>query len=215
MGSTSWKHDTWLCIDCETTGLDPAKDRIVELGAVESPGRCQTLRRDIWLVNPGIPIPPEATAVHGITDEMVREAPPLADVVAPLLRLVARADVLVGYHWPFDASFLAAWVGRAWLDAIKGKPIIDPLVVARLDDVGRFWCGQGQHKLGAVAERLGVRISADAHRVAANCEMTLGVLQKLLDHLPDSADEASKLIRTNREKQDANFRAFLARQRKR
>ncbi len=196
----SWKEQAWLAIDTETTGLDPIRHRIVELGAMRSVPDWGGIGYS-WLLDPGIPIPPEATAVHGITDADVTGKPKLDDIAAGFLDLVRASPVLVGYNWPFDSAFLAAELGYVWWMAISGKPIIDPLVVVRFQDGVRP--GSGSHKLEAVAERLGVVASADAHRALVDCEMTIGVLKKLLEHLPDDGERAASFIREQRARQDA------------
>ena len=67
-----------VVFDLETTGLFPKRDRIIELGAIKvMPDGTEEER--CWLLNPGIPIPPESTAVHGIADEDVKDCPTFAD----------------------------------------------------------------------------------------------------------------------------------------
>lgn len=206
-----WKEGSTLCIDTETTGLNPGKDKIVELGAVlAKAGKVQA--RKSWLVNPGIPIPSEAIEVHGIRNIDVQDAPSLPHIAEAFLSLVKDADVLVGYNWPFDASFLEAELGDNWRNTVRGKVIVDPLVVIRFGSVGKYWKGKGRHKLEAVAKRLGVKASGDAHRVEADCEMTLLLLDKLKVHLPDDGRKATELIKRRRREQDAEFNAWLARQ---
>ena len=61
-------------IDLETTGINLGTDRIVEIAIVKIlPDKSRSIKRK--LINPGIPIPPESSEVHGITDEMVKDAP--------------------------------------------------------------------------------------------------------------------------------------------
>jgi ATP-dependent DNA helicase DinG len=93
-----------VALDIETTGLDPDKDAIIEIGAVRfSPRRVEAE----WstLINPGRPIPPFITQLTGITDQMVREAPPLRAVLGELKNFVGGAPVL-GHNVRFDLSFL-------------------------------------------------------------------------------------------------------------
>lgn len=198
---------TWLCIDTETTGVDPINDRIVELAAVRFE-RGEVVRRMGMLVNPGIPIPPEASAIHGIRDEDVACAPSLAELQDRFLGHVRAAQVLVGYNWPFDAAFLHTAFGDAWLEAISGKPVIDALVVVRFDDVGRFWKGPGRHKLDAVAQQLGVEREGKSHRASSDCVVTCRVLWRLREHLPADAQLASERVAAERERQDRDFQAW-------
>ena len=70
-GGSAWAKSDWLVIDTETTGIDPTAARVVELAAVKFRNGEPTARHGMRL-NPGIPIPNEATAIHKITDEDVR-----------------------------------------------------------------------------------------------------------------------------------------------
>ncbi len=95
---------TIVAIDLETTGLDPAKDRITEIGAVKF---TSSRVEEEWstLINPGIRIPSEITKLTGITDSMVRNAPYIDDVLHDLEVFVGSAPVL-GHNVQFDLAFL-------------------------------------------------------------------------------------------------------------
>jgi DNA polymerase-3 subunit epsilon len=233
----TWKHGTWLGIDTETTGLQPGKDRIVQVGMAQmSDGTLDSF--EWFVVNPGIPIPAEASAVHGITDADVANAHtwdsgpanatiamgpltvasehPSLTAAERLLDGVAYADALVAYNLKFDFGFLEAELGERWTEAIKGKPIIDPLVVVRFDDVGRYWRGKGRHKLEAVAARLGVELPhGKAHTAGYDAALALNVLDKVARYLPDDGAEATALIERERKRQDEGFQAWLSRQKAR
>ena len=78
--------------DIESTGLNPRTDRILELAVVRlEPGGGRTERR--WLLDPGVPIPAESTAVHGITDETVRGAPRFEEKAAEILAFFRDCDL--------------------------------------------------------------------------------------------------------------------------
>ena len=109
--------DEFLFVDVETTGLDPEADRIVEIGWCDQRGM-----GDYQLIDPGMPIPPQASGVHHITDEMVRTAP------TTLPEITARHYVAHGSR--FEAAFLpelGPWIDtyrcalRAWPDAPDHK----------------------------------------------------------------------------------------------
>lgn len=204
---SDWSSMTWLCIDTETTGVDPIRDRVVELAAVQFRGG-EVQRRMGMLIQPGVPIPEEATAVHGIRDEDVAGSPTLAQVQERFLAHVRAAEVLVGYNWPFDAAFLEAAMGEGWREAIEGKPVIDALVVVRFDQVGRYWKGAGRHKLESAARQLGVEWEGRAHRASADCVVTCRVLWKLREHLPSDPRQADALVRSERERQQKAFEAW-------
>ena len=206
-----WKKGRMLCVDTETTGLTPPEDKIVEIGAVLYREK-QVLQKECWLVNPGIPIPPEATAVHGITNASTDGAPAFPQIAAEFLKLVCEAEVLVGYNWPFDASFFQAELEGAWTDSIEGTPIIDPLVVIRFDNVGKYWKGSGRHQLERVADRFGIKAKGDIHRASTDCILTLRVLDKVMRYLPNDGAQAADLIARRRKEQDADYQAWLSRQ---
>jgi DNA polymerase-3 subunit epsilon/CBS domain-containing protein len=111
-------------LDTETTGLDPADDRIVAIGAVRLHGaRLYASCTLDLLVQPGRPIPPAATAVHGIDDAMVADAPGLA-AVWPRLRGWLAGTAVLGHHIEFDLAILAAAARRHGL-AWTAPPALD------------------------------------------------------------------------------------------
>ena len=89
----SLKLDRPLVVfDIESTGVSPRKDRIIELAAIRvEPDGTETER--CWLLNPTVPIPPETTAIHGITDEIVRACPTFADKAAEIFAFFDGCDV--------------------------------------------------------------------------------------------------------------------------
>jgi DNA polymerase III epsilon subunit-like protein len=98
------QSERYAVVDVETTGFSPSRDRIVEIACVQVEGDA-VVGRWSTLVDPGIPIPGYATAVHGITDAMVSHAPALGDALAELRGLCA--DRVVAAHCAtFDLSFL-------------------------------------------------------------------------------------------------------------
>jgi len=199
----SWLYSPWLILDTETTGLEDAA--IVELGAVVMhEGRVLAHRGALF--NPGKPIDPRASQVHGLTDAMVADRRRISEPhpktgrtpAQGLDALAAEYDcrALVGYNLiSFDLPILRRELGErfAALEASIG-PTVDPIVVVRLDAVGRFWKGQGRHKLTAVAERLGLTtpepgMADQAHRAVWDCVLAGRVLWHLRDHVP--TDEAA------------------------
>lgn len=211
-----WKQAPWIVVDTETTGVDDDA-KVVELGCVtmcaessDSPRRVVRQRRGM-LFNPGVPIPGEATAIHGIKDADVAESPAIGDVAERIFAVLEPSPVLVGYNFCFDSRVLARELGPRWALLVADRVVIDPLVVVRMDHVGRFWKGKGRHKLGAVAERLGI-VAERGHRATADCVTAGHVLAALLDHLPDDAGEAEALIKSCAEQQERDFQEWLARQ---
>lgn len=118
-----------VVMDTETTGLDPACDRVVSIGAVRLHGS-RMFRGAAFdrLVHPGVPIPPRSTAVHGITDEMVVDARGFAEVYAQLTPLI-DGTILVGHNIPFDLAMLrreCRLAGMEWAE----PPFLDTLRLA-------------------------------------------------------------------------------------
>lgn len=172
---------TAVAFDTETTGFHVTLgDRVVSLGGVRV-RRGEVKRGETFdaLVNPGRPIPPESTAVHGITDDMVRDAPAI-DAVLPAFLRFADGAVLVGHQVWFDLGFLTHEAARLGLPPpVEGRPALDTLLLSEV-----VHGPLGRHGLGAVAERLGVTIEGrhsalgDALATAEIYVRLLGLLRK-------------------------------------
>lgn len=207
----------WLVIDTETTGVDIETARVCELGFVPF-HRGQPLAKYGRLLNPGVPIPADATTVHGITDDDVADCPRIEDVAERFLDHVRQAEVLVGYNlYGYDGPLLGRLLGRSWTEVAVCVPRIDPLVLIRMDGVGRYWQGHGRHKLTAVAKRFGLPIPASAHRSTTDCLLAGMVLWELRNHagaqdLPAEPFDLERVLLQAKDRQDADFAAWLASQ---
>lgn len=118
---------TYVALDLETTGLDPERDAIIEIGAVKFRGE-EVLEEFSTLVNPGRPLPSEIAALTGITDDDLRSAPCLPEVLAPLERFVGNL-LVIGHSVGFDLAFLRRWSvlnRNRWLDTFKLASILAP-----------------------------------------------------------------------------------------
>jgi DNA polymerase III subunit epsilon len=175
----AWGEFPVAFVDTETTGTDPRNDRIIEIGIVL--GQHGVVReRFSWLIDPGVPIAPEATEIHGIKDEDVRGKPRFGEVAAEVVRALGHA-LPAAYNASFDRAFLLEELARTDLRFAAAPPAIrtdvtwvDPLVFAR-----ELFKGQGESRaLGAVAERLGVSL-VNAHRATDDAEAALKVLYEL------------------------------------
>jgi DNA polymerase III epsilon subunit family exonuclease len=204
----SWKSQEWFIVDTETTGLEPESERVVELGGVWFSAAAGLVSRHNTLLNPGIPIPAEATAIHGISDVNVEGKPSIADVAESFCGHVRRAPVIVAYNAQFDLQFLDEQC-PGFAEARSGTPVIDPLMVIR--KIGRYWPGKGRHKLTSVCSRFGIQL-VNAHRAWADCVATGHVLTHVLAELPDDAQAAADMIEGLRVQQDAQFQEWLAKQ---
>ncbi|HEU4408709.1 MAG TPA: 3'-5' exonuclease [Polyangiaceae bacterium] len=177
-----WEGQRIAFLDTETTGRDSATDRILEVGIIIGEGG-RVLERYNWLVNPGVPIPEAVSKIHGITDEAVRDKPPLA-AVAPEIVAALRGAIPAAYNASFDRAFLRAEMARAGALAPaagtrappalrEGIEWIDPLVWAR------FLQREERSKtLSEVAARLGIKLE-NAHRASDDAEAALLVMYAL------------------------------------
>ena len=117
-----------VALDLETTGLSSAVDRIVELAAVRW-HQGKEIAAFEALVHPGRPIPPAVIGVHGITDAMVRDCPPVAAVL-PAFLAFCEADMVVAHNVSFDLGFLRAECARAGQTLFASK-VTDTCALAR------------------------------------------------------------------------------------
>ncbi len=118
----------FIAFDLETTGTKPQEDMIVEVGAVMFDG-CRPIQGYGTLVDPCRPIPPDASAVNGITDEMVRGKPRIVDVLGDFAEFCGDLP-LVAHNAPFDYKFLLDDVQTHRSAAPKGI-VLDTLPLAR------------------------------------------------------------------------------------
>lgn len=121
-----------VAVDTETCALGPGRDRLVQFCAQGLDGDLRVIETWTELVNPGRPIPAAATAIHGITNEMVRGVPTFAHF-APRLRRLFRPDtVFMAYNAGFDFGVLNTEFVRAGVDPLPlDTPILDPLLIER------------------------------------------------------------------------------------
>lgn len=114
---------TWAVVDVETTGLNPETDQIVEIGAVATSMENGALGMWATLVRPTIPIPPEVSAVHGITDAEVVNAPLLDEAMDSFAAFVGRFGAQPAFA-AHNAVFDAAFLGLDKRDACPSFPIL-------------------------------------------------------------------------------------------
>ncbi|MGA2450073.1 MAG: 3'-5' exonuclease [Polyangiaceae bacterium] len=170
-----WTDLPIAMLDLETTGRDPASDRIVEIGVVRALGGEVVAIRS-WLINPGRPIPREASDVHKITDEDVKDAPAFADVAKEVVEFFA-GHIPAAYNASFDRAFLRHEIERLKLPLAVDAPALrsdvewlDPLIWAR-----ELQQGERSRALGDVVARLGIALE-NAHRATNDAEAALRVL---------------------------------------
>ncbi|MCZ0964425.1 3'-5' exonuclease [Paracoccus benzoatiresistens] len=192
-GSTRLSDLTCVVFDTETTGLDTASDRIVQIAGLRITRGRLTGERFETLVNPGRPIPPGATAFHGITDAMVTDAP---DMTAALTAFhhFAEDAVLVAHNAPFDIGMLrrAALETGVYFD----NRVLDTILLSAL-----VWGQSAPHSLDMLAARLGIVIPpeerhtamGDAHATAeAYLRLSEALKAKGLERFEDILAEARR-----------------------
>lgn len=161
----------WVVVDLETTGLSAAKgDRIVEIGAVEVVGD-QIVGEYATLIDPERSIPYYAQRVHGISDSMVRGAPRFAEALPGFLAFCGES-ALISHNASFDRGFLD-FQARLVMEAPLQHAHLDTLRAARM-----LLPKLGTHKLDALAQHLGIRLS-NHHRALGDARATAEIWIKL------------------------------------
>lgn len=207
-----------VVFDTETTGIDPANDRIVTafVGILDANGDVE--RGTDWLADPGVEIPERATEVHGISTEMAQqEGEPAAEVTAKIansLAWVARHNLpLVVFNAPYDLTLLAAECRRHGVEMpMLGEQVVDPLIIDR--QVDRF--RKGKRTLSDCASVYGVEL-LDAHDAGADAIASGHLAQAMVQRYPDQLDvPLAQLHRQQASWADAqasDFEDYMRRQR--
>lgn len=186
-------NQTFVVLDIETTGLDSVNDEIIEIGAKKIMGR-KIVDSFQSFVKPERQIPVDITELTGITQDMVKDAPPIQLVLSDFMTFCGDA-ALAAHNAPFDLGFIRE-KGETFGYTIN-QPIIDTLSLSRelLGDLKRF-------KLNLVAEHLGIELK-NHHRANDDAGAAGGILLKLFDILEkqgaSNLDEINELLkkRTN------------------
>jgi len=159
--------------DTETTGVRAEKDRIVEIAAFD-PVRERTF---VQFVNPQIAIPKEATSIHGISDEMVKDAPSFKDIGAQFAEFCAGDVVLIAHNNDtFDKLFLEAEFRRHTL-TLPSWPYIDSLKWAR-----KYRNDLPRHTLQELRAAYGIPPN-QAHRALDDVMVLHQVFSRMVDDL--------------------------------
>lgn len=173
-----WLNNGFVVIDTETTGLDENAE-VIEVAAVNAEG--EVLLNT--LVKPLNSIPEEATAIHGITNEMVSNAPSWPEVIGRLILACGEHDYLA-YNSDYDSRLIEQTTSEHF-GAIT--PLFQPFIdghfcVMRLYAEYRGVAkgnGYKWHKLVDAAAHEGVVSDGQAHRALADCQMTLGIIKAM------------------------------------
>lgn len=173
----------YVAFDLETTGVDPFQDRPVSFGFVERGDESGFLEMG-GLVNPGVAIPAGATQVHGITNEMVRNAPSLDEaielIVDTLNEIWHNGGAVVGMNVSYDLTMVNSVCVALGRGPLRVGPVFDILITDRHFDRWR----RGSRKLGDLCNQYEV-ILDDAHAAVDDARATLLVLEAQVRRFPE------------------------------
>ena len=167
------RQPTIIVFDCETTGIDFARDQVIELCVQH--GLDELARSQTWRIKPAVPIHPAAQAVHGIAMADLEQCPPFAAFADEIAQVFAGADVIVGYNLSFDIDMLQAEYTRI------GKPLLD-LGGKQVVDAFRLWQQCEPRSLQHAHRRFVGDEFAAAHTASADVAATGRVLVGMLRH---------------------------------
>ncbi|MBO7308825.1 MAG: 3'-5' exonuclease [Kiritimatiellae bacterium] len=177
-----------VVFDIESTGVSPRKDRIIELAAIKLMPDGEEIPK-CWLMNPSVPIPPETTAIHGISDEIVKDCPTFADKAEEIFEFFRGCD-LSGFNADrFDIPCLEeefARVGMAFAPSAR-KHV----------DVQRIYHKKEPRDLSAAVRFYLGRNHDGAHGAEADTRATLEVLKAQMakySDLPATVDEMDEYL---------------------
>lgn len=218
--ATSWARSPWLGFDTETTGISPKHDRVVTAALVERSPR-KVDRVTTWLANPGVPIPPAATGVHGVTTAYAQaHGRPAGEVLdelnAHLASHLSLGRIVVVFNAGYDLPLIEADSKRHGVRTLSERlggevaPVVDPLILDRTLDRFR----RGKRTLSDMAAHYGVAVPKDTHQAHVDSTLTLDVLEALLRRYGELAEmSAIDLHRFQREAHAAwakDFQRYLA-----
>ncbi|APY00768.1 3'-5' exonuclease [Lacinutrix venerupis] len=186
--------------DLETTGVNISKDRVVEISILKVfPNGNKESKT--WLVNPEMPIPPEVSNIHGITDERVANEPTFAALAKEINAMIKDSD-LAGFNSNrFDIPLLAEEMLRAEVDFdMKGRVAIDVQTIFHkmekrtLSAAYKFYCDKNLE---------------NAHSAEADTLATYEVLKAQLDRYDDLENDTKFLAEFSAHKKFADFAGFI------
>ncbi|WMW78431.1 3'-5' exonuclease [Flavobacterium sp. 20NA77.7] len=186
--------------DLETTGIDVGKDRIVEI-AIFKVYPNGTKESKTWLVNPTIPIPAQATAVHGISNEKVANEPTFAALASQIYNMIKDSD-LAGFNSDrFDIPLLAEEMLRAGVDFdMKNRVSVDVQTIFHkkeertLSAALKFYCG---------------KTLENAHSAEADTMATYEILLGQLERYPDLQNDMKVLSEFTTRKKSVDFAGMI------
>lgn len=183
-------------VDLETTGIDIIRDRIVEIAVlkIHVDGKEEMKVRR---VNPGIPIPPETTAIHGISDEDVKNEPSFKEIGKSLVQFIEGCDFAGFNSNKFDFPLLAEEFLRADIDFdLKKRKFID---------VQTIFHKMEKRTLAAALKFYCEKELENAHSAGADSSATYEVLKAQLDRYPDLKNDVDYLADFSAQTKNVDF----------
>jgi DNA polymerase-3 subunit epsilon len=187
--------------DLETTGIEVAKDRIVEISIykVYPNGNKES---KTWLVNPTVSIPPQSSAIHGITNEKVANEPTFKELAPQVYAMIKDSD-LAGFNSDrFDIPLLAEELLRAEVDFdMKNRVSVDVQTIFHkkeertLSAAYKFYCNESLE---------------NAHSAEADTMATYEILKAQLERYPDLENDMKSLSEFTTRKKSVDFAGFIA-----
>lgn len=194
-------HKPICFFDLETTGIDIAKDKIVEISILKVYPNGNKESKT-WLVNPGRPIPKQASDVHGITDEKVANEPLFKELAPQIYNMIKDSD-LAGFNSDrFDIPLLAEELLRAEIDFdMKNRVAVDIQTIFHkkeertLSAAYKFYCG---------------KTLDNAHSASADTEATYEIFKSQLERYDDLPTDIRSLSEYTSRKKSVDFAGFIA-----
>ena len=179
------KQEEFVCLDCEFTGLDLKSDRIVEIAAAKFTFDGITEEYD-QLVNPEHPIGKEAQKIHNISEEMIKDAPLIKDVLPEFFRFVGKRRI-VGHMIGGDIEMLRKEAERAGiLCPLREDNCIDTLRLAR------HYGDSPSNSLGSLATHFNVPYTK-THRALDDVQINITVFKRLVERYK-TVDDILKIL---------------------
>ena len=182
-----------IVLDTETTGLDPVTgDRVVEIGAVELFNHMPTGKTYHQYINPQRSMPPDAFAIHGLSDDFLRDKPLFRAIAPAFLDFIADAQMVI-HNASFDMKFLNAELVAVNLAPLPMSRAIDTVMIARKKFPG------ARASLDALCSRFGIDNSArEKHGALLDSEILAEVYLELIGgRQPDFGLNASGTSQSN------------------
>jgi len=175
------KSLTLVAFDTETTGLWAPSNRIVELGGVKFNLIDGELESFQSLVNPAREMPPEVIRVHGITDEMVAEAPMIGPVLEQFIRFCGTDSILVAHNAPFDIAFVGCELDRV------GRKFGENLILDTVEIYRTLFPGLVSYSLLSLSKQFEIAI-AQTHRALDDARLVAGLVRHAAAKFPPVTD---------------------------